>query len=370
VTHSQIIDERLTRQRLTGSRMSSAREVVAHFGAMQSQDFQAALWAVALRIDDAGSGARRVEQAIAERAIVRTWPMRGTLHFVPAEDVRWMLELLGPRALASSASLRRRLEIDGPVLSRSRKLVTDALAGGHALTRGAIYRLLEGAGIQTGGGRGLHILFHLAHDGLLCLGARAGKQHTVVLLDEWTPASRAHRPSREEALATLARRYLGAHGPATAKDFAWWTGMRLAEAREAIALVRSELGRVTAEGVELWSRDGAERARGDGGAAASGPVAAASEPRAFLLPNYDEYVVGYTDRSLIAVETHRAKLDGRGNILFMNTVVLDGRIVGTWRKTPRRDGIDISTSLFATLDGAARREIDRAAERYLAFASS
>lgn len=370
MTHSQIISERLGRQHLTGTRLDSAREVVAHFGAIQSQDFLAALWAIGLRLDDERRSARRVEQAVAERTILRTWSMRGTLHFVPAEDARWMVELLGPRALASSASYRRRLEIDEPVLSRSRKLVADALEGGHALTRGATYRLLQAAGIETAAGRGAHILFHLAHDGLICLGARANKQHTVVLLDDWSPASRARRLSREEALATLARRYFGAHGPATAKDFSWWTGMRLAEAREAIALVRSELGRVTVDGVELWSRDGAQGGGGAGAPRVGEPAGPTSDGRAFLLPNYDEYVVGYTDRSTIAVETDQARLDGRGNILFMNTVVFDGRIVGTWRKTTRRDAIEVSTDLFATLGGPARKEIGRAVERYRAFASS
>src|SRR5262249_44923549 len=175
-------------------------EVVSSLGAVQAQDYPGSLWAVGLRIRSAVEA--DIERALADATIIRTWPMRGTLHFVACGDVRWMLDLLTPRIVTAAARrLRRDFGLDGAVFSRGRKVVAAALQGGKHLSRIAACGVLETAGISTAAGRGLHILWRLAQDGLVCFGARDGKQQTFTLLDEWAPAARAMK--RDDALAEL-----------------------------------------------------------------------------------------------------------------------------------------------------------------------
>jgi winged helix DNA-binding protein len=232
MTRAKVPQQRLHNQRLAATHLDTPAEVVRWLGAVQAQEYLGSLWAIGLRTRNATEAI--VERAIADRSIVRTWPMRGTLHFVAAEDVRWMLELMTPRVVAAAAGrLAREYELDRSAFGRSAEVVARALEGGGSLTREAMYRALEVARISTAGGRGLHITWRLAHDGLICFGPRQGKQQTFVLLDEWIPG--AKRLAREEALCELARRYFTSHGPATTHDFAWWSGLLLSDAAEALA---------------------------------------------------------------------------------------------------------------------------------------
>jgi hypothetical protein len=227
-----VVIARLRNQLLARNPGATPEAVVAHFGAMQAQDYLGALWAVGLRSRAASES--DVERAIEERRIVRCWPMRGTLHFVAAQDARWMIDLLAPRVLAKSRTrLERDFELDRRTLRRCRTIVERALRG-NALTRQEIYAALDRGGVAADEGRGLHILFALAHERLICFGPRRGKQPAFVLFDEWLPE--AETKEREEALATIAHRYLAGHAPAAVGDFAWWTGLTLREAKEAFAL--------------------------------------------------------------------------------------------------------------------------------------
>ena len=215
---SRIAQLRLHRQRIAGNKSETPAEAVAWLGAVQAQDYAAALWAIGLRTRD--STALRVEQAIAERRIVRTWPMRGTLHFLAAEDSRWMTALLAPRVIANNKGrLLREFGLDDSVLARCRKVLTKALGDGLPLTRSEVYARLDKAGISTERQRGLQVLGWKAHEGLICQGPREGRQPTFVWLDAWIPATKAL--SREEALHRLALRYLQGHAPASAADLAW-----------------------------------------------------------------------------------------------------------------------------------------------------
>ena len=181
--------------------------------------------------------------------------MRGTLHFVAAEDVRWMLALLTPRVVAASAArLRREFGLDARVLGRCADAATRALEGGRRLTRAGLYGTLDRARITTAGGRGLQIVSALAHQGVICYGPRDGKHHTVVLLDEWLPPATAM--DREEALAELARRYFTSHGPATVSDFAWWSGLLVRDAQRGLDAARRSLVAVEREGRAWWAAPG------------------------------------------------------------------------------------------------------------------
>src|SRR5437667_8624903 len=186
-------------------------------GALQAQDYQQSLWAVGLRTQSATVA--DIEQSIAHRKIVRTWPMRGTLHFVPGDDAKWMLSLSASRMLAKGRRRLEQLELDETIMERCKELFSDALKGNGRLSRPNAMQLLEDAGISTRNQRGYHILWYLAQTGLICLGPMQDKQQTFVLLDEWIPHSKAL--SREESLVELALRYFVSRGPAPVHDFAW-----------------------------------------------------------------------------------------------------------------------------------------------------
>src|SRR5262245_9069513 len=231
MTPSGILRRRLENQALARRSFRTPAEVVAWFGAVQAQDYLGALWALGLRMRSTSEAG--VEAAEAQRAIVRSWPMRGTLHFVAAADVRWMTRLLAPRVLARNAArIKREVGVDAGVVARCREVVTRALEGGKRLERSELYQALDARRIRTAGSRGLHILGWLAMEGTLCLAGRSGKQHTFALLDEWLPATRALE--RDAALAELAARYFGSHGPATRQDLMWWAGVTLKDAQAAI----------------------------------------------------------------------------------------------------------------------------------------
>ncbi|MEJ7708246.1 MAG: crosslink repair DNA glycosylase YcaQ family protein [Nocardioidaceae bacterium] len=178
-----IAHTRLLSQRIVGSDLATPGEVVNWMGALQAQDYQQALWAVGLRTRQASR--LDVEAAISSREIVRTWPQRGTLHFVPAEDARWMLELSAGRMVAKDVRRAQQLELDEEILGRCRRLVESALGAGGGFSRSGMMQLFESADISTSGQRGYHILWRLAQEQVICLGPMEGKQQTFVLLDEW-----------------------------------------------------------------------------------------------------------------------------------------------------------------------------------------
>lgn len=339
---------RLRNQRIAGARFDKPGDVVAWMGAVQAQDYLGALWALGLRTKTARE--ETIERAIADRKVVRTWPMRGTLHFVAPADVRWMLALLTPRVIAGQRGRHRQLELDQAVFDRSRDLLTHALEGGRQLTRDALYEILEAAGISTAGQRGIHILGRLAQDGLLCFGARQGKQQTFALLEEWVPPARVLE--RDEALAELAARYFTSHGPATVQDFTWWSGLTVADARKGIELAGPRLERETLDGQDYWLSPTELDARWEPSAA-------------WLLPPFDEYIVAYKDRSAVLDPALGKLMSSNG--IFYPVIVLDGRAAGTWKRAFKKGSVVITLSPFAPLKKKDRQAVAEAAERYGAF---
>jgi hypothetical protein len=338
---------RLRNQYIVGSRLEDPAEVVRDLCAVQAQDYPAALWAIGLRLQRATEA--DVVQAIIERRIVRTWPMRGTLHFVTAKDVRWLLALLGPQTLRRSAArLRRDFEIDVSVVRRARRVVMAALKDGQALPRPALYERLDAQGIQTLQQRGFHVLWWLAQEGLICCGPREGRQHTFVLLDEWVPAAPAL--TRDAALALLAERYFSHHGPATLADFAWWTGLSAGDANAAVDGARSRLSSESDGGTTWWWKAGARRR-------------SRTEAACHLLPVYDEFAVGYADRSATLGRLHARKA-AAGHGIFRAPILIDGRIVGSWTRVLKKNRVEIALAPLIRLNREHLAAIHDAAERY------
>jgi hypothetical protein len=318
---------------------------------MQAQDYLGGLWAVALRLPDVTETA--VELAIAERKIIRTWPLRGTLHFVAAADIRWMLALLAPGMIAKRAGLFRQLELDESVFARCRKLFVKALRGNRQLTRDALMSLLKSAKIMTAALRGYHILWQLAHEGLLCIAAREGKQQTFALLDEWVPST-VPSLERDAALAELTLRYFCGHGPATLRDFVWWTGLKVSDAKSALESVSHQLSRQIVNDTAYWMpREWAAPAE--------------TARAAYLLPSFDEYLLGYRDRGAVLDPLHSEKIVPGGNGVFQPTVVINGRVAGTWKRTLKKNAVVITAKLFKPLKKTEQNAFAAAAERYARF---
>jgi hypothetical protein len=339
---------RLANQIIGGRPRVGVAEVVAALGAVQAQDYLGALWALGVRQRHATQ--RTIEAAVAARAIVRTWPMRGTLHFVPAVDAHWMLDLLTPRVVARAMGRYRQLELDAVTFDRARRVVERTLGREGRLTRPALYRRLEAAGVDSTGARGLHILGYLAQRGVICFGPREGKQPTIVLLDEWVREPR--RPSRDEALAELARRYFTSHGPATLQDFVWWSGLTVRDARAAIAMNDAVLRHVLV--------DERPRFRLRGAGAPLHPLA-----EACLLPPFDELIVSYRDRTAMVDPKFVPRL-GLGGVMSP-TILLKGRVVGSWRRRIVGHRVQVQLFPFVRLAARDRAAVERAATRYAAF---
>jgi Winged helix DNA-binding domain len=347
MNRAELVEHRLAAQRISSTTFTRPAEVVAWLGAVQAQDYLGALWAVGLRLAEAREG--DVERALADRTIVRSWPMRGTLHFVAAADARWILELLAPRMIGRAAKRLRDLEIEAATLARARRILGKRLAGGP-VTRAEVYAALDAGGVSTEGQRGIHMLWCLAHECFLCFGPREGKQQTFALFDEWLPAARSM--PREEAFAELATRYFTGHGPASLADFAWWSGLNRGEAQRAVALAGSRLEETSFGGRTHWLR--------------TQPLPAKARAAGYLLPAFDEFVVAYADRTAVLAPAFASRLNGGGGLLNPIAVV-DGRVVATWKRTLARGAVTIAPAPFAPLPAAKTRAIEHAFRRYAAF---
>jgi len=341
---------RLHNQAIASAVFEKPSDVVKRLGAIQAQDYLGALWAVGLRTKAATEPT--IEQAINDRQIVRTWPMRGTLHFVAPEDVRWILGLLTPRIVTRAARRHKQLELDAATFARSEALFSKALRDGQQLTRKEMMAVLEQAGMSTKGQRGYHRLWRAAQRGLICFGPRQGKQETFVWLDDWLPEGRTL--NRDEALAELAQRYFTGHGPATIYDFRWWSGLPAAEARVGLEMVKATLVHEKLDGQTYWFSPSLSTQN-------------ATSPTAYLLPSFDEYLLGYKDRSAVLNLDHALKVVPGANGMFKPIIVIDGRVVGTWQRTLRKTKVLMKLDPFEPLNPAQMEAVAVAAEYYGVF---
>lgn len=342
----------LLRERHDGtSRPGDVAGVVAWLGAMQAQDLASGLWSFGVRLPT--FTVEDVAAVLERREALRTWPMRGTVHFVPSRDAHWMLDLMGTRALAGAAKRRAFLGLSDEVAERSVAVLGEALAGGGRLTRAQCMATLAERGIEAAGQFGYHLLWYASQRGVLCIAPNIGSEQTFALLDEWVPDP--HRPSRDEALATIALRYFRGHGPATVPDFAGWTGLTAADARRGIA--GAGLARVSVDDAEMYLDP----------AILDIAPSTMDSGELLVLPGFDEYMLGYKDRSLILAAEHASAIIPGNNGVFQSTVVRDGRVVGTWKRTLTKTKAQIVVQPLARLGRADRARVAQAFEGYARF---
>jgi winged helix DNA-binding protein len=346
---AEIAHRRLRSQRLSGDGCATPEEVVGWLAAVQSQDYGPARWSLGQRcagIDDAA-----VERAFADGAVLRTHVLRPTWHFVTPDDIRWMLELTGPRVHLQSGTMYRRLGLDAELRGRSEALLAEALRGGRQRTRKELGEELAAAGFETGGFRLAYHLMSAELNGVVCSGAPRGRQHTYALLEERAPRSRRLDP--DEALAELTLRYFTSHGPATVKDFTWWSSLTVADIRRGLEMAGAKLERTEIDGVPYWCGEAEPPRR--------------PAPRAQLLQTYDEYVVGYSQSRKVLDESGALRALTRDEGMFTALAVLDGTAVGRWRRTLRKDAVEIELRHHLPLDEADERALREAAARHGEF---
>lgn len=334
----EIARQRLVNQRLVGERLAKPSDVVATLGAIQAQDYAAAKWAVAQRTRNVAES--DVDEALADGSIIRTHVLRPTWHFVAPADIRWMLALTGPRINAGMAFRTRWLELDEAAFRRSERALRRELRGGKALTRTELSQVLARARVPVLGDQRLgHLLLRAELDAVICSSARRGKQFTYALLEERVPSFASIE--RDEALAKLAKIYVTTRGPATAVDFAWWSGLTLSDARKALDFVGF-----------IPARQGAD------------------DPTVHLLPNFDEYFVAYKDRTAPVQRLEKAGVHVRGQDVLANAVIVDGQFVGTWKRTLGKSTVAVEVNLLTRLTKAEKKALAAAVEKFTLWAST
>jgi hypothetical protein len=322
---------------------------------MQAQDAASGMWSLGVRLP--AFTAIDVHAALENREALRTWPMRGTVHLVPPRDAHWMLEVMGARALAGAASRRAVLGLSDKVADHAVDVLAAALAGGGRLTRAQCLAVLADAGIHGSGQFGYHLLWYASQRGVICIAPHIGKEQTFVLLDEWAPDP--HRLTRDEALATIALRYFRSHGPTTRQDLAGWTGLTAADAKRGIAAAGDGLATVQADGAEMLL----DPALLD--AYRAGPAEGVDDVLA--LPGFDEYLLGFKDRSLMLAAEHKQAIIPGGNGVFQATIVRGGRVIGTWKRSVARGRTVVDVRPLVPVSAADRARIEDALEPYARF---
>ena len=339
---------RLRSQRLAPRPAASAATVadlVRQLCGIQAQDPSAA--ALALRVRGTGLLASDVERArVHERSIIRTWAMRGTLHLVAAEDIGWLLPLLGPIFIRGNRRRYAELGLDEDVSARAIREIRDALASQGPLTRAELVARLAARGIRAEGQAAPHLLARAALEGHVCLGPDRDGKPTYVLLDDWV--ERGPSLSPDAALVELARRYLDAYAPAAPEDLASWSGIRIGQARAAWQRIADELIEVEGPGGPAWLPK-------THAAWLDEPPPPAPVVR--LLPSFDVYLLGYRGRDLAVTPEHARRIHPGGGVL-RSTLLVDGRAAGTWRSTRRRDHLEVAIEPFAELAPAVRPGLD------------
>jgi hypothetical protein len=335
---------------LFGSSFERPDDVVRWLVAVQSQDYGPAKWSVADRVDGVNDAA--MDQAVSDGSILRTHVLRPTWHFVVPADIRWLLALTAPRIRTLNARYYRELGLDETVLEKSARVLADALRGGNQLVRKELAAVLEQAGVAADGMRLGYILMDAELAAAICSGALRGKQQTYALLAERAPDARVL--SDAAALAELTLRYFTSHGPATAKDYRWWSSLTAAQITTGLEMVAPQLEHADIDGRRYWFAE-----------PTAGPKPPA--PTVHLLQGYDEYLVGYSESRHILDVSGVARSFTAGNVLFNQVVVLDDQVVGQWKQTLTSGSVVIEVVLYIPFDHAQTRALEAAADRYGEF---
>lgn len=338
-----LIAQRQINHQLYSSKLEQPQELVSWMTAIQAQEFANCQWALGARLPH--TTVEDIQAALDNNTIVRTSALRGTLHLVAATDIRWIIQLIAPAVKTKMNSKRRQLEMDEKYLHKTNTTIEKALKGKQVLSRNGLASFLQQHKINTDGDRMNHILYEAALQGIICNAPAKGDYQ---LLEEWIPPAPAI--SKPQALKKLAAGYFASHGPATLADFTAWSGLSVTDAKAGLAAVQQELTTFELGGTHYW-----------------GPQATkAPAPGVHLLPAFDEYFIGYKDRSNLVDSTYLKQVM-TVNGIFNPIMLVNGRIVGLWKRTIEKKGIALTLMPFGKMKKQELKAFEPVAERFAAF---
>lgn len=348
----EIVFLRLKNQQLTSTDHQTPKQLVGWMGAMQAQDYNQAKWAIGVRMPHLKE--EHIEDAFNRGEILRTHIMRPTWHFVSADDIYWMLELTAPQIKAVLNSRHRELGITEFLVNKCYLVIEDAINSNEhqALTREELLQELDHAGIPTDLQRASHFMLRAEIDGIVCSGPIKAKKQTYALLNKRVPVRKTL--TREEALAKLAQSYFRSHGPATAADFTWWSGLSATEVRKGLEMIKNDLVSVKIASDTYWYDESSFKTE-------------KLSDSVYLLPAFDEFLISYKNRSAsITVEDHKKAISSNG--IFRPVVLVDGQISGLWKKVIKKESISIETEYFRPHNKTEEQGIAKAAALFSDFA--
>ncbi len=318
-------------------------------GAIQAQDYTMSKWAVGIRLQSATL--RDVEKSLQQGEIVRTHIMRPTWHLVPAEDLRWMLQLSSDRMRGAVTIYEKNRGINIDLHVKTNSLLEKILEGNNHLNRQEIQEALNRNGLSIDPEWMNCILMRAEIDGIVCSGIDRGKKQTYALLEERIPFSR--KLTRDEALVQLARRYFQSHSPASVPDFSWWSGLSLTEARQAIHSISPELIKDRFSGQNLFVHESCNSTM-------------ETDEDLYFLPAFDEYLISYKDRTDVLELRHQPRAF-TSNGIFHPILLYQGKVIGNWKKVPKKNRITVETAFFEGISGINEELLNRAEEKYQRF---
>lgn len=341
---------RLQHQQIEHTQFDNPVDVLSHLGAIQGQDYSGAKWSLSLRLIDCTNV--QIEEAMANKQIVRTWLMRGTLFLTTAKDLHWMLDIVAPREIARSKRRYKELELDAKTLSRSNDILVKALADGKQIRRRQLYAVLEENGISTKGQRGVHIIRHASLEGLIVQGIMHKNDPVLMSLDS---LAKTKSLSTDESMAELAYRYFSSRGFATLQDFAWWTGLLMADVRAGFEAIRPNLIEEVIDGESYYHTNNITI------------ISSPESPCVYTLPGFDEYYLGYKDRYAVIEPKHELKVCPGKNGVFFPTIVIDGQICGIWKHTFKKHVIEVLATPFTPLTDCEKEAFSTSIQHFGEF---
>lgn len=341
MTSSEISTLRLTCQKIARTEYKTAKEIVSWMGAVQAQDYAMAKWAIGVRL--LNSSGNKIETSFNKGEIIRTHLMRPTWHFISPDDIYWMLDLTASRIKYSMKSRNKQLELFEAIFTKTNDIIKKALIKRNVMTREEIAKELNNVKIKTDENRLSHLLFQTELDGIVCSGPIKNGKQTYALLAERVPHKKVL--TRDESLAELAKRYFTSHGPATIRDFAWWSGLSLADSRQALEFIKSGFISETIGPEKYWMANSFSKPKNN-------------KTSAYLLPAYDEFLISYKDRkSSLSLSDNKKAVSANG--FFRPVIVVNGKVTGLWKPMKKNDKVLIQTEFFESPDKTTRNLIEK-----------
>ena len=351
MTIADIVNNRLVNQQIVKTKFTKPEQIVKCLAAMQAQDFTMAKWAIGLRLP--GLREADIDKTFNEGKLLRTHILRPTWHFAAPADIRWMLKISAPRVHAFNSFMYRRMGLDTKTLNRCADIIVKSIEGHKYKTRTEIKKKLSRSKLKGDTIWLSYVMMYAELEGIITSGPKIGRQFAYALLDERAPSY--IELDYDEAAAELAKRYFTSRGPASIKDFLWWSGLTVKDAKTGIAELPKSFKKTMIDGTEYISPK------------SEFPKNMNKLQRTFLMPDYDEYGISYKDRSALRNPNASADKIKETTTVYSHWLVVDGLISGTWKRIQKGKLIEAETTLFAQLTTNQKQSIKKAVDKYCRF---